>query len=160
MSSQLGRRRAWERHEERSRELICRAQRIEALVIRILNALGQRGRSPHVDLHAGRALSELLDVERVSMSEVLRLCRGELERAEIERLKTLARRQSDGRSSEESPRLPGVSANRDELIHLVEGIPGDQVAVLLADAKRLAGSKPRGTWPPKFVGMVKDGPSD
>jgi len=29
-------------------------------------------------------------VERVSMSEVLRLCGGELDRAEIERLKTIA----------------------------------------------------------------------
>lgn len=161
MSGQLGRRRTWRRCEERSRELIRRAQRIEVLVIRVLNALAQRGRSPHADLDAGRALSELLDVERVSMSEVLRLCRGELGRAEIERLKALARRQSDvRRSSEESPRLLGMSANRDELIHLIEGMPDDQVAVLLADAKRLAGSKPRGTWPPKFVGMIKDGSSN
>lgn len=53
-----------------------------------------------------------------------------------------------------------MTANRDELIHLIEGLPDDQVEVLLADAKRLAGSKPRGTWPPKFVGMIKDGPTN
>ena len=53
-----------------------------------------------------------------------------------------------------------VTANRDELIHLIEGMPDDQVDVLLAGAKRLTGSKRRGTWPPKFVGMIKDGPKD
>ena len=53
-----------------------------------------------------------------------------------------------------------MSAKRDELILLVEGMPADQVAVLLADSKRLAGSKPRGTWQPESVGMVKDGPPD
>jgi hypothetical protein len=51
-----------------------------------------------------------------------------------------------------------MTANRDELIHLIEGLPDDQVDVLLADARRLAGEKPKGTWPPKFVGMIKDGP--
>lgn len=35
-----------------------------------------------------------------------------------------------------------------------------RTAALLAGAKRLAGSRPRGTWPPEFVGMIKDGPSD
>jgi hypothetical protein len=53
-----------------------------------------------------------------------------------------------------------MTANRDELIHLIEGLPDDQVGVLLADARRLAGQKPKGTWPPKFVGMIKDGPKD
>ena len=94
MSSQLGRRRTWERREERSRQLIRRAQRTEVLVIRVLNALAQRGRSPHADLDAGRALSELLDVEGVSVAEVLRWCRGELDRAEIDRLKCLANSQA------------------------------------------------------------------
>ena len=51
-----------------------------------------------------------------------------------------------------------MTANRDELIHLIEGLPDDQVDVLLADARRLAAAKPKGTWPPKFVGMIKDGP--
>lgn len=89
MSSQMGRRRTWERREECSRELIRRAQRIEVLAIRVLNALAQRGRSPHTDLDAGRALSELLDVEGVSVAEVIRWCRGELDSGEIERLKGL-----------------------------------------------------------------------
>lgn len=161
MSSQLGRRRTWERREERSRLLIRRARRVEALVICVLTALSRRGRSTHADRDAGRALSDLLDVEGVSMAEVLRLCRGELDRAEIERLKGIECLRPDvRRSSDESPRLVGMTANRDELIHLIEGMPDDQVDALLADAKRLAGSRPRGTWPPKFVGMIKDGPTN
>ncbi len=161
MSSQMGRRRTWERREERSSQLIRHAQRVEVLAVRVLNALAQRGRSPKADLDAGRALAELLDVEGVSVVEVLRLCRGELDRAEIERLRGIECPPPDvRRSSDESLRLLGMTANRDELIHLIEGMPDDQVDVLLADAKRLAGSKPRGTWPPKFVGMIKDGPSD
>ena len=53
-----------------------------------------------------------------------------------------------------------MTASRDQLIHLIEGMPDDQVDVLLADAKRLSRPKPRGTWPPKFVGMIKDGPEN
>jgi hypothetical protein len=53
-----------------------------------------------------------------------------------------------------------MTASRDELIHLIEGLPDDQVGVLLADARRLAGEKPKSNWPPKFVGMIKDGPAD
>lgn len=53
-----------------------------------------------------------------------------------------------------------MTAKRDELVHLIEGLPDDQVAVLLADARRLAGQKPKGGWPPRFVGMIKDGPKD
>ena len=163
MSSQLGRRRAWQRREERSRQLMRRARRIEVLVIRVLTAVSQRGRSTQAELDAGRALYELLHVERVSMSEVLRQCRGELDRAEIERLKTIARSQPDvHRSSEESPRLLGMTANRDELIHLIEGLPDDQVEVVLADVRRLASERPRGEWPPAFfgAGVAKDGRSD
>jgi len=52
-----------------------------------------------------------------------------------------------------------LTANRDELIPLIEGLPDDRVDVLLAAARRLAAGKPYGTWPPKFVGMSKDGPS-
>ncbi len=111
MSSQLGRRRTWERREERSRQLMRRAQRIEVLVIRVLNALAQRGRSPQADLDAGRALSELLDVEGVSPAEVLRLCGGELDTGDQERLELLVCSQSDvRRSSEESPRLISMTA--------------------------------------------------
>jgi len=53
-----------------------------------------------------------------------------------------------------------MSASRDELMHLIEGMPEHQVETLLADARRLTGPKARGTWPPKFVGMIKDGPAD
>lgn len=59
-----------------------------------------------------------------------------------------------------SPTLVDMTASRDELIHLIEGMPDDQVDVLLADAKRLTGAKRRGTWPPRFVGMIKDGPGN
>lgn len=97
MSSQLGRCRIWERREERSRQLIRRAQRIEVLVVRVLNALAQRGRSPHADFDAGCALAELLDVEGVSVVDVHRWCRGELDRGEIDRLKRLANPQASKR---------------------------------------------------------------
>lgn len=53
-----------------------------------------------------------------------------------------------------------MTASRDELIHLIEGMPDDQVDALLADAKRMTGSKRQGTWPPRFVGMIKDGPAN
>lgn len=59
-----------------------------------------------------------------------------------------------------SPTVDAVTANRDELIHLIEGMPDDQVDVLLADARRLRSSTPKGTWPPKFAGMIKDGPDN
>lgn len=36
-------------------------------------------------------------------------------------------------------------ANREELIHLIEDLPDDQVGVLVADARRLAAGKPKGT---------------
>ena len=51
-------------------------------------------------------------------------------------------------------------AKCDELIHLIEGLPDDQVKALLADARRRPFAKPKTTWPPKFVGMIKDGPAD
>jgi hypothetical protein len=53
-----------------------------------------------------------------------------------------------------------MTANRDELLHLIEGLPDDQVDVLLADVRRLAVAGHRGTWPPAFVGMIKDGPAN
>lgn len=53
-----------------------------------------------------------------------------------------------------------MTASRDELIHLIEGMPDDQVDVLLVDARRLTGRKPKGTWPPRFVGMIKEGPKN
>ena len=53
-----------------------------------------------------------------------------------------------------------MSANRDELIHLIEGMPDDQVDAMLVDARRRGAKKPSGTWPPKFDGMIKDGPTN
>jgi hypothetical protein len=54
-----------------------------------------------------------------------------------------------------------MSVSRDELLHLIEGMPDDQVDVLLADARRLVEKTvPKGAWPPKFVGIIKDGPTD
>jgi hypothetical protein len=163
MSSQSGRRRTWERREERSRQLIRRAQRIEVLVIRVLNALAQRDRSPHADVDAGHALSDLIHIEGVSVAEVLRWCRGELDRGEIDRLRSLARPQHGSRRpSNESPRLVGMTANRDELIHLIEGLPDDQVEVVLADVRRRASERPHGDWPPAFfgAGVSKNGRTD
>jgi hypothetical protein len=55
-----------------------------------------------------------------------------------------------------------MTAKRDELIHLVERLPDDQVEVLLEDARRLTAAKPEGTWPPAFfgAGVSKDGRTD
>lgn len=53
-----------------------------------------------------------------------------------------------------------MTANRDELIHLIEGMPDDQVDALLADARRFAVAVARGAWPPALVGMIKNGPPD
>lgn len=55
-------------------------------------------------------------------------------------------------------RLEAVTQSRDELINLIEGMPDDQVDLLLADARRLASPTPGGRWPPRFAGMVKSGP--
>ena len=55
-----------------------------------------------------------------------------------------------------------MTANRDELIHLIEGLPDDQVDALLADARRLSLATPPGEWPPRFfgIGESKDGRTD
>lgn len=53
-----------------------------------------------------------------------------------------------------------MTAKRHELIRLIEGMPDDQVEALLAAARRRAFAKPKTAWPPKFVGMIKDGPAD
>jgi hypothetical protein len=55
-----------------------------------------------------------------------------------------------------------MTASRDELIHLIEDVPDDQVDALLADARRLTAAKPKGTWPPKFfgAGVAKHGRTD
>lgn len=55
-----------------------------------------------------------------------------------------------------------MTANREELLHLIEGLPDDQVEVVLADVRRLTTKNPVGEWPPRFVGIgeSKDGRSD
>jgi hypothetical protein len=53
-----------------------------------------------------------------------------------------------------------MTESRDELIHLIEGLPDDKIDVLLARARGLAAKKRKGAWPPRFVGMIKDGPTD
>jgi hypothetical protein len=53
-----------------------------------------------------------------------------------------------------------MTASRDELIYLIGAMPDDQIDLLLVDARRLTGSRPRGTWPPRFVGMINDGPKN
>lgn len=53
-----------------------------------------------------------------------------------------------------------MTASRDELIHLIERMPDDQVEALFVDARRLAADKPKGVWPPRFAGMIKDGPKN
>ncbi len=53
-----------------------------------------------------------------------------------------------------------MTASRDDLIHLINDLPDDQVEVLLRDARRLSEPSPRRAWPPRFVGMITDGPVD
>lgn len=55
-----------------------------------------------------------------------------------------------------------MTANRDQLIHLIEGLPDDQVEVVLADVRRLAAKKQAEECPPRLcgVGESKDGRHD
>ncbi len=55
-----------------------------------------------------------------------------------------------------------MTANRDELIHLIEGLPDDQVDVVLADVRRLTTKAPAGESSPRFfgIGKSKDGRTD
>ncbi len=55
-----------------------------------------------------------------------------------------------------------MTASRDKLIHLIEGLPDDQVEVVLADLRRLTTDGPRGEWPPSFFGIGEsiDGRTD
>ncbi|WP_460829163.1 hypothetical protein [Nocardioides hungaricus] len=55
-----------------------------------------------------------------------------------------------------------MTANRDELIHLIEGLPDDQVEVVLADVRRLTTKGLAGEWPPRFfgIGASLDGRTD
>ncbi|MBB3042308.1 hypothetical protein KM427_23200 [Nocardioides sp. LMS-CY] len=55
-----------------------------------------------------------------------------------------------------------MTAHRDELIHLIEGLPDDQVELVLADVRRLVSPTPVGEWPPRFfgIGESRDGRTD
>ncbi len=54
-----------------------------------------------------------------------------------------------------------MSASRGELHDLIDGLPDDQVAALLADAKRCATPRTvRTTQQFAWIGMIKDGPAD
>jgi hypothetical protein len=55
-----------------------------------------------------------------------------------------------------------MSANRDELLHLIEGMPDEQVDALLSDARRLSSASQDGEWPPRFfgIGESNDGRTD
>jgi hypothetical protein len=58
-------------------------------------------------------------------------------------------------------RMSYMSANRDELHDLIDGLPDDQVAAVLADVKRRTTPRPpRTTEPFAWFGMIKDGPTD
>lgn len=51
-----------------------------------------------------------------------------------------------------------MTAARDELHRLVDGLPEEQVASLLADARKrvkLHAPTPGATWPPAFFGSIK-----
>ena len=45
-------------------------------------------------------------------------------------------------------------------MHLIEGLPDDQVETLLAEARRLAADRPNNDWLPAFFGVIKDGPTN
>lgn len=60
------------------------------------------------------------------------------------------------------PTLGSMTASRDELIHLIAGLPEDQVEAVLADVRRLTTQPSSGEWPPRFfgVGESNDGRTD
>lgn len=54
-----------------------------------------------------------------------------------------------------------MSASRDELHDLIDGLPDDQVTAVLADVKRrTAPPPPRSTQPFAWIGMIQDGPTN
>lgn len=54
-----------------------------------------------------------------------------------------------------------MTAGREELHDLIDGLPDDQVAAVLADVKRRTAPRPpRTTEPFAWFGMIKDSPSD
>lgn len=55
-----------------------------------------------------------------------------------------------------------MTANREELRHLIDALPDDQVDAVLSDVRRLTSESPRGDWPPRFfgIGESNDGRTD
>ncbi len=53
-----------------------------------------------------------------------------------------------------------VSAERDELKRLVEQLPDDRVAAVLAEARRQNNPQPATEWPPTWFGSFASGRSD
>lgn len=55
-----------------------------------------------------------------------------------------------------------MTTSRDELIHLIEHLPDDQIEVVLADVRRLAIEPSNEGWPPRFfgIGQSNDGRTD
>jgi hypothetical protein len=56
--------------------------------------------------------------------------------------------------------LDVMSAEREELRRLVEELPDEQVAAVLAEARRQAQPRPVGSWPPAWFGAVTAGRAD
>lgn len=53
-----------------------------------------------------------------------------------------------------------MAPNRLEMIRLIDGMADDKVDTLLDQVRRMTAPKPRPAWPPRFVGMIKDGPTN
>jgi hypothetical protein len=53
-----------------------------------------------------------------------------------------------------------MTAARDELRHLVEQLPDEQVLTVLAEVRRLAEAPPEVEWPPPWFGSITTEQSD
>jgi hypothetical protein len=56
--------------------------------------------------------------------------------------------------------MAGVTAARDELHHLVDQLPEDQVSAALIEVQRLADATSSTTWPPAWFGAITAGRTD
>jgi hypothetical protein len=54
--------------------------------------------------------------------------------------------------------MGAMTVDRHELHDLIDELPEDQAALVMADVRRrLAKPKPEGTWPPEFFGIIDGG---
>lgn len=53
-----------------------------------------------------------------------------------------------------------MSADRDELKHLVEQLSDDRVPAVLAEARRQSGTQPIAEWPPPWFSSFSSGRND